>query len=89
MATDKVFYTDSNGRELIKRTRNHRPTYEYTDDEPVSGNYYPVDNRIVLKDDDKEIEFAVLTDRAEGGSSLADGQVELMVSLAIYGLISC
>lgn len=76
--TDRVFYTDSNGREMIYRKRNYRPTYEYTTEEPQSGNYYPVNSKILLKDDVNE--FAVLTDRSEGGSSLSSGQVELMVS---------
>lgn len=47
-------------------------------EEPIAGNYYPVTSKIMIKDND--FELAVLTDRAEGGSSLEDGQVELMVS---------
>lgn len=74
-----TFYTDSNGRELIKRIRNYRETYEYTDDEPVAGNYYPITARIVIRDEENKLELAVLNDRAQGGSSLKDGAVELMV----------
>nr|XP_008200004.1 PREDICTED: lysosomal alpha-mannosidase [Tribolium castaneum] len=76
------FYTDSNGREFIKRTRNHRPDYDYSDEQPVSGNYYPVNNRIAIRDDDQKIELAIITDRSQGGSSLNDGEVELMVHRA-------
>ncbi|KAJ8951630.1 hypothetical protein NQ318_012300 [Aromia moschata] len=76
--TDGVFYTDSNGREIIYRKKDFRPTYEYTDEEPQSGNYYPVDTKILLKDGEEQ--FAVITDRAEGGSSLHSGEVELMLS---------
>ncbi|KAJ8951631.1 hypothetical protein NQ318_012301 [Aromia moschata] len=76
--TTDEFYTDSNGREIIYRKKNFRPTYEYTDEEPQSGNYYPVNTKISIKDD--EYEFAVLTDRSEGGTSLNSGEVELMLS---------
>lgn len=72
------FYTDSNGREMIYRKKNWRATYNYTNDEPQAGNYYPINAKIMIQDDKKQ--FAVLTDRSEGGSSLHDGEVELMVS---------
>ncbi|KAJ8951617.1 hypothetical protein NQ318_012287 [Aromia moschata] len=75
------FFTDSNGREMIYRKRDYRPTYDYTDDEPQAGNYYPVNTRIVIKDG--ETEFAVLTDRSEGGSSLKSGEIELMLSRSL------
>ncbi|KRT80854.1 glycoside hydrolase, partial [Oryctes borbonicus] len=81
-----VFYTDSNGRQMVKRIRDFREMYYYTNEEPVSGNYYPVTSKIVLKDGGSDactrgnnLEFAILNDRAQGGSSLEDGQIELMV----------
>lgn len=74
------FFTDSNGRELIKRQLNKRSDYEYDSTlEPVSSNYYPVTSKIVIKDEKKNLEVAVLNDRAQGGSSLQDGAIELMV----------
>ncbi|XP_018575534.1 lysosomal alpha-mannosidase isoform X2 [Anoplophora glabripennis] len=78
LETDGVFYTDSNGREMIYRKKNYRPTYTYTTEEPQAGNYYPVNTKILVKDEVNE--FAVLTDRSEGGSSLSPGEVELMLS---------
>jgi lysosomal alpha-mannosidase len=54
-----TFYTDSNGREVLKRIRDYRPTWNYTATEPVSGNYYPVNSRIWIKDDTRQ--FTVLT----------------------------
>ncbi|RZC32449.1 lysosomal alpha-mannosidase [Asbolus verrucosus] len=79
LATNGDFYTDSNGREMLKRTRNYRPTFEYTNEEPISGNYHPITSRIVLKDEQKGLELAILNDRAQGGTSLEDGQVEIMI----------
>lgn len=75
--SDGVFYTDSNGREMLKRRRNHRDTWDLNLAEKISGNYYPITSKIAIEDDRKR--FAVLIDRAQGGSSLADGSLELMV----------
>ncbi len=54
-----AFYTDANGREVLQRIRDYRPTWNYTVTEPVSGNYYPVNSRIWIKDDTRQ--FTVLT----------------------------
>lgn len=53
------FYTDANGREVLERRRDYRPTWNYTVHEPVSGNYYPVNSRIWIKD--RNTQFTVLT----------------------------
>jgi Glycosyl hydrolases family 38 C-terminal domain len=72
-----VFYTDSNGREFMQRQINYRPSWNLTVIEPVAGNYYPVNAAIYIEDSDAAM--AVLVDRSQGGSSLLDGTVELMV----------
>ncbi|KAG5331257.1 MA2B1 mannosidase, partial [Acromyrmex charruanus] len=79
LQTDKTFYTDSNGREMLKRVRNYRPTWNLELMEPISGNYYPVTSKITLKDEKKQLKLNILVDRAQGGSSLEDGDVELML----------
>jgi hypothetical protein len=76
-----TFYTDANGRELLKRQLNKRYDYEYDSTlEPIASNYYPITSKIVLKDENKNLEVALLNDRAQGGSSLQSGQVEIMVT---------
>ena len=75
-----VFYTDSNGRAFLKRTRNARagsPNLNYQVHQPISGNYYPVTSAIFMED--KDASLVVLTDRSQGGSSIQDGSIELMV----------
>ena len=89
-----VFYTDSNGREFLKRTRNHRPSWNLTVFEPIAGNYYPINTAIYVDETNvgsstdrrkgKNLgrtppAFAVVTDRSHGGGSVVDGTVELMV----------
>ncbi|NXY26118.1 MA2B1 mannosidase, partial [Atrichornis clamosus] len=71
------FYTDSNGRQVLERRRDYRPTWNLSQSEPVAGNYYPVNTRIFIKD--QKVQLTVLTDRSQGGSSILDGSLELMV----------
>lgn len=87
METNGVFYTDSNGREMLKRKRNHRSTWDLKLHEPVAGNYYPVTSKIAIKDETKQLKLNVLIDRAQGGSSLADGSIELMVNILYIKLL--
>lgn len=77
LASSKTFYTDSNGRDFIERVRDYRKDWDLEVNQPVAGNYYPINLGIYLKDKSKE--FSVLVDRSVGGSSILDGQVELMV----------
>lgn len=45
--------------------------------EEISGNYYPVTTKISISDNESRL--SILTDRAQGGTSLESGSVELMV----------
>src|SRR5699024_3561250 len=77
--SNHTFYTDANGRQILKRVVNYRPSWNYTVFEPVASNYYPVNSRIYIRDQSEDIQLTVLTDRSQGGSSIHDGQVELML----------
>ncbi|XP_068153638.1 lysosomal alpha-mannosidase-like [Drosophila tropicalis] len=78
ISSNGVFYTDSNGREMLKREKNKRESFEADlSEQPISGNYYPVTSRIALQDGNKRL--AILTDRAQGGSSINNGELELML----------
>lgn len=75
--SEKSFYTDSNGREILKRTIDFRETFVFDNEEKISGNYYPINSNIAIEDN--ELRMALLPDRAQGGSSLIEGALELMV----------
>jgi lysosomal alpha-mannosidase len=65
---------------MIKRKLNFRPTWNLELQEPISGNYYPVTTKISVQDKNTKETFSVLTDRAQGASSLNNGEIELMAS---------
>ncbi|CAF4849405.1 unnamed protein product, partial [Rotaria magnacalcarata] len=46
-----TYYTDANGREVLERKVDYRPTWNYTVNENISGNYYPISSRIWIKDE--------------------------------------
>ena len=80
--SEGCFYTDSNGRKTLMRQRDFRPTWSLDISEPVSENYYPINSHIYITDAEQNpsITVALVNDRAQGGSSVKDGQIELMVS---------
>ncbi|XP_022651208.1 lysosomal alpha-mannosidase-like isoform X2 [Varroa jacobsoni] len=73
------FYTDSNGRQDIKRIRNNPRPWHQNLTEPIASNYYPVVSWIHLQDKRRNIQMTMVPDRPMGGSSLKDGMLELMV----------
>ncbi|XP_010871016.2 lysosomal alpha-mannosidase [Esox lucius] len=72
-----IFYTDSNGREVLQRRKDYRPTWTLTQTEPVAGNYYPINSRAYIKDEKDQL--TVVTDRSQGGGSIQDGSLEIML----------
>lgn len=77
MESNRTFFTDSSGRDFIKRIRDYRTDWDLQVHEPVAGNYYPINLGIYMNDNVNEL--SVLVDRAVGGSSISDGQIELML----------
>ena len=63
-----IFYTDSNGLEMVMRNRRQR-------EELVSASFYPVTTSIFIQDN--QTDLSVLTDRSQGGTSLGDGEVSM------------
>jgi len=79
LKTSGKMYTDSNGREMILRETNSRP-FEFKQENGISGNYYPVTTAAFIRDEEQDMQFTVLVDRAEGGTALVeDGIFEMML----------
>nr|XP_057921276.1 lysosomal alpha-mannosidase isoform X2 [Doryrhamphus excisus] len=72
-----IFYTDSNGREVLQRKKDFRPTWHLKQSEPIAGNYYPINSRAFIKDDEDQL--TVVTDRSQGGGSIRNGSLEIML----------
>ncbi|CAI9294072.1 unnamed protein product [Lactuca saligna] len=77
MKSNKTFYIDSNGRDFLQRIRDYREDWDLEVNQPIAGNYYPVNLGIYLKDETSEL--SLLVDRSVGGSNIIDGQLELVL----------
>ncbi|CAG12505.1 unnamed protein product, partial [Tetraodon nigroviridis] len=77
ISTAQYFYTDSNGREVLQRKTDFRPTWHLEQSEPIAGNYYPINSRAFIKDDVDQL--TVVTDRSQGGASIYNGSLEIML----------
>lgn len=71
------FWTDANGREMIRRIRDFRPSWELNLTELIASNFYPLTAAMYIQDDERQL--ALLTERAQAGASLRSGQMEVMV----------
>lgn len=70
---NKVLYADTNGLETQRRE------FVNTNAELIAGNYYPMTTRVYIENDNNNVRFATLTDRAHGVGSLEDGSLEIML----------
>ncbi|XP_052825399.1 lysosomal alpha-mannosidase [Octopus bimaculoides] len=79
LRNDGVIYTDANSRQMMYRKINHRDTWDFSNSEPVAGNYYPITSRAYIRATNEDLQFTVLTDRSQGGGSIHNGSVEIML----------
>ena len=78
IASNGMLSTDSNGREMLLRKKNHRTMWNFSQTESIAGNYYPVNTAASLSDG-ATAEMTLLVDRASGVGSIADGEMEVML----------
>jgi hypothetical protein len=70
--------------EMQQRILNYRPTWNLTTNQPVSSNYYPINQAIVIQDEEQNIAFVVTNDRSQGGSVLENGRIEFMHNRRLF-----
>ncbi|PON50482.1 Glycoside hydrolase [Trema orientale] len=51
LKSNGTFFTDSNGRDFIKRIRDFRTDWDLQVNQPVAGNYYPIQGKFYLRID--------------------------------------
>lgn len=80
---DGVFYTDSNGRAMIRREVNARPSSypALKTNEAIAQNYYPVTSHMRMEDAQKGLGFSVVTDTSQAGGSVFCDKAELELLL--------
>lgn len=76
---NREIYTDSNSRQMLHRRYDYRPSWNFSNSESVAGNYYPITSRAFIRDSRSDIQFTVFVDRAEGGGSVQNGSIEIML----------
>ena len=84
LSTGSSFFTDANGREYLRRTRGERATFipapiEAPYANPIGRDYYPTTVGAYLADEAAGLQLSLLSDRAQGASSLASGSLEVML----------
>jgi alpha-mannosidase len=71
-------WTDSNGLDMQYRKKDHRPSWNYSQPQPVAGNYFPINSGMFIRDATTQLTLVV--DRAQGGTGvLENGQMEVML----------
>ena len=78
-----IFYTDSNGLEMMKRTID-KFVYEETDRRSTGTNFYPVTTSISIKDENNKNKVSVFVDRAEAGTGYLPGSIILILQRMSY-----
>ena len=73
------FYTDVNAHQTVKRRRNVQGEgYKNAGKEPVASNYHALTSHIFINDTAGN-HLAVILDRAQGGGSIFEGELEMMI----------
>jgi len=76
---NNTFWTDSNGLEMQERILNYRPTWNYSGDQNISANYYPVGSGIAMRDINSARQVTIVNERAQAGSAnLIPNSIELI-----------
>lgn len=86
-----AFSTDSNGREVLLRRRDARPTWDLHQTAPVAGNFYPIASSIRITGTalrlsgasadvrEPNVTLALVTDRPQAAASLESGSLHVLL----------
>ncbi|CDW84390.1 glycosyl hydrolases family 38 protein [Stylonychia lemnae] len=82
--SNDIFYTDSNGLGMIKKTVYRGKIVQDYPNLMPSANYYPITSGIMVQDEVQGIQMSVMNDRPQGGSAYINGRIELMILRRLY-----
>eukprot|EP00932_Pfiesteria_piscicida_P000367 SRR837773.10358.p1 GENE.SRR837773.10358~~SRR837773.10358.p1 ORF type:complete len:789 (-),score=310.03 SRR837773.10358:64-2187(-) len=78
IANNGECFVDSNGREMLPHKKDYRQSWNFTQTEPVAGNYFPITTAAFIKD--SKAQLTLLTETSQAGSGCVhEGQLEMMV----------
>eukprot|EP00913_Durusdinium_trenchii_P015131 g14192.t1 len=66
LQTAGTCFSDSNGREMLQRKRDFRPSWDFNQTEEVAGNYYPIATSLFIRRPTSSL--TVLTDTSQAGT---------------------
>ena len=92
-STEPEFWTDENGMKMMRRIKDFRGSFNYTKDELIADNFYPVNSAISIRSrnnisyDPTETDYktinshdpmiTIFNDRSQSGAALETGQLLL------------
>ena len=76
--TTNYFFTDSNGLYMMKRYKNYSTKFEYTHNETVSNNFFPVTTCASIKD--KDMKLNLFVDRPQSIGCLRAGEIIVILN---------
>ena len=79
LQNDKTWYSDSNCRDFQERIKDYRSSFIFVNNEPVAGNYVPVNCAQALFDNTTDRSLIVNVDRTQAGASLNTGSLDFMI----------
>ncbi|CAK9083304.1 unnamed protein product [Durusdinium trenchii] len=83
LQTAGTCFSDSNGREMLQRKRDFRPSWDFNQTEEVAGNYYPIATSLFIRS--QQSQLTVLTDTSQAGTGcVRDGEIEMMVHRRLF-----
>jgi hypothetical protein len=78
------FFTDTNGMRIIKRIKNFRDNFDLgieSEDDKISGNFYPINSVFYIKDNKiHNKNLYIFNDRPQAATSLKKGEILFDIS---------
>jgi hypothetical protein len=79
LQNNNTWFSDSNCRDFQQRIKDYRSSFIFINNEPVAGNYVPVNCAQALFDSTTDKSLIVNVDRTQAGAGLAPGSLDFMV----------
>ncbi len=70
---------------MQERVLNYRFNFPWEQiDDSIAGNFYPLTTALAFIDQDKRVRVNLATDRAQGGSVIQPGKIQLLIHRRLF-----